>query len=195
VACLLAAATLSGCQRLGATNGNGYAEGDGAVVEVAAGDRGAPVDISGTTVQGAPLDLADYRGKVTVVNVWWSGCLPCRKEMPMLVDLERSYASGKDKAAKGEVAFVGIDIRDATRANAASFERDRGVDYPSLYDPASKTLLAFGKYDPPAVPATIVLDQQGRVAAMINGAIPSATTLTDVVDSLVGSAHSAGSAS
>jgi hypothetical protein len=45
------------------------------------------------------------------------------------------------------------------------------------------------------VPATIVLDQQGRVAAMINGAIPSATTLTDVVDSLVGSAHSAGSAS
>lgn len=180
--CLLAALVLTGCQRIGGTGDLNYVQGDGKVVEVAAADRGAPVSVSGTTIQGAALSLDSLRGKVVVVNVWWSGCGPCIKEMPMLVDTDRSYASGKDK---GKVAFVGIDIRDASTGTAAAFERARGVTYPSLYDPASKTLLAFGSYAPYAPPATLVLDQQGRVAALINGPIPSQTTLTDVVDGLL----------
>ncbi|GAB2971371.1 TlpA disulfide reductase family protein [Nocardioides montaniterrae] len=181
---VLAAATLSACSAIGGTNGADSVTGDGKVVSVAASKRGAPVEVSGTTIQGDPLSLESLRGKVVVVNVWWSGCGPCRKEMPMLVDTERSFATGADK---GKVAFVGINIRDASTANAAAFERDRGVDYPSLYDPASKTLLDFGKYAPYAPPATLVLDQQGRVAALVNGPIPSQTTLTDVVDELLGS--------
>nr|WP_278259930.1 TlpA disulfide reductase family protein [Nocardioides convexus] len=72
-------------------------------------------------------------------------------------------------------------MRDAAPENAAAFERDRGVDYPSLYDPGSETLLGLGKYAPPSMPATIVLDAEGRVAALINGPIPSKSTLTTVV--------------
>lgn len=181
---VLAALLLAGCGGIGGTGDLNYISGDGKVVEVHAADRGAPVDVSGTTVQGKSLNLDSMRGKVVVVNVWWSGCVPCRAEMPMLVDTEHSLAKGRDK---GKVAFVGIDIRDAAAQTAAAFERDRGVDYPSLYDPASKTLLAFGKYAPYAPPATLVLDQQGRVADVINGPIPSQTTLTDVVDGLLGS--------
>jgi thiol-disulfide isomerase/thioredoxin len=179
------AVVLTGCTSISATNGNGSTIGDSRVVAVDAAERGEPVDISGTTVQGTPLSLASFRGKVVVVNVWWSGCGPCRSEMPMLVQAEKQLATG---STKGKVAFVGINIRDARPQNAAVFERDRGVDYPSLYDPASKTLLAFGSYAPYAPPATIVLDQQGRVADLINGAIPSRTTLTDLVDELVGGA-------
>ncbi|HWJ66281.1 MAG TPA: TlpA disulfide reductase family protein [Nocardioides sp.] len=166
---------MTACSDIGGTGDLEYVAGDGQVVEVAPGDREDPVEISGTTVQGEPLDVADLRGKVVVLNVWWSGCGPCRTEMPMLVEAE-------EELGKEQVAFVGINIRDLAPENAAAFERDRGVDYPSLYDPGSETLLGLGRYAPYAPPATLVLDTDGRVAALINGAIPSKSTLTTLVE-------------
>lgn len=182
LAALVAVALVaSACSDVGGTGDLEYVAGDGQVVEVAAKDRGDVVDIAGKTVQGEALDLADLRGRVVVLNVWWSGCGPCRTEMPMLVEAEKGY----QKEQPGRVAFVGINIRDLAPENAAAFERDRGVDYPSLYDPGSDTLRALGRYAPYAPPATIVLDREGRVAALINGAIPSRTTLTTVVDDVL----------
>ncbi len=167
---------MSACSDIGGTGDLEYVAGDGAVVEVPRDKRPDPVEISGTTVQGDDLDVTDLRGKVVVLNVWWSGCGPCRAEMPMLVEAEEELG---DKAA-----FVGINIRDAAPENAATFERDRGVDYPSLYDPGSETLLRLGKYAPPSMPATVVLDPEGRVAALINGPIPSKSTLTTLVEDI-----------
>lgn len=171
-------ALTTACSDVGGTGDLEYVGGDGQVVEVASDDRQDPVEISGTTVQGEPLDVADLRGKAVVLNVWWSGCGPCRTEMPMLVEAE-------DELGKDEVAFVGINIRDLAPENAASFERDRGVDYPSLYDPGSETLLGLGKYAPPSMPATLVLDPEGRVAALINGPVPSKSTLVTVVEDVL----------
>ena len=126
LACLLAGVLLTaGCGKIGGTGDLTYISGDGKVVEVPAGHRGDPISVSGTTVQGKPLDLASMRGKVVVVNMWWSGCVPCSTEMPMLVDTEKSYEKGPEK---DKVAFVGIDIRDAARGTAAHFEQVRGVD-------------------------------------------------------------------
>ncbi|WP_408897924.1 TlpA disulfide reductase family protein [Nocardioides sp. R1-1] len=176
LAALLALTTA--CSDVGGTGDLDYVAGTGAVVSVEADEREKPVEISGTTVQGAPLDVTDLRGQVVVLNVWWSGCGPCRSEMPMLVEAEDEL--GRDQP--GEVAFVGINIRDAAPENAAAFERDRGVDYPSLYDPGSETLLELGRYAPPSMPATVLLDRSGRVAALINGPVPSKTTLTTLVE-------------
>ncbi|GAA4080296.1 TlpA disulfide reductase family protein [Nocardioides kongjuensis] len=179
VAVLLGVVLLaSGCSRVGGTGDLEYINGDQQVVLVKDGERQPPLDISGKTIQGDPLDIADLRGKVVVLNVWWSGCGPCRSEMPMLVEAEDEL--GKDQP--DQVAFVGINIRDLAPETAAAFEKDRGVDYPSLYDPGSETLLDMGKYAPYAPPATLVLDREGRVAALINGPIPSRTTLTSVVE-------------
>ncbi|MBM7518190.1 TlpA disulfide reductase family protein [Nocardioides nitrophenolicus] len=179
VAALAGVALLaSGCSRIGGTGDLEYINGDQQVVSVDSGKRQQPLAISGTTVQGDPLDIADLRGKVVVLNVWWSGCGPCRSEMPMLVEAEDELA----KDQPDQVAFVGINIRDLAPETAAAFERDRGVDYPSLYDPGSETLLDMGKYAPYAPPATLVLDRAGRVAALINGPVPSKTTLTTIVE-------------
>ncbi|MCR1783616.1 TlpA family protein disulfide reductase [Nocardioides carbamazepini] len=179
-AVLLSASLLvvSACSNIGGTGDLDYISGDGKVVLVDEGDREEPLEISGTTVQGEPLDVTDLRGKVVVLNVWWSGCGPCRTEMPMLVDADKELAEEQPD----QVAFVGINIRDLAAETAAAFERDRGVDYPSLYDPGSETLLDMGRYAPYAPPATLVLDREGRVAALINGAIPSKTTLTSLVE-------------
>ena len=168
---------VAGCSDVEGTGDLEYVAGDGQVVEVAASDREDPVEISGTTVQGEPLDLADLRGKVVVLNVWWSGCGPCRTEMPMLVQAD-------EESPAEDVAFVGINIRDLARENAAAFERDRGVAYPSLYDQGSESLLRMGRFTPHATPATVLLDREGRVAALINGPIPSKSTLTTLIDDL-----------
>jgi thiol-disulfide isomerase/thioredoxin len=129
-------------------------------------------------VQGDDLDLADLRGQVVVVNVWWSLCGPCRSEMPMLVDAEAALPAE-------ETEFVGINIRDLAPENAAAFERDRGVDYPSIYDPGSETLDEFGSYRPASMPATAVLDREGKVAALISGPVPSETTIVTLVEDLL----------
>jgi thiol-disulfide isomerase/thioredoxin len=148
------------------------------VHEVTAKDRGDPVDVSGETVSGGNLDLADLRGQVVVVNVWWSLCGPCIKEMPMLVDAEEELPAA-------DTEFVGINIRDAAPENAQAFERDRGVDYPSIYDPGSETLDEFGRYRPASMPSTAILDREGRVAVLISGEIASKTTLVTLVEDLL----------
>lgn len=164
---------LVGCSGLEGTNENGYISGDGQTVEYPVADRGEPVELRGETLTGEELDLASTRGKVTVVNVWWSGCGPCRSEMPMLQQASEELA--------GTAAFVGINTRDHSAANGLAFERDLGVRYPSIYAPDGRALLAFDGV-PRALPSTLVLDAEGRVAAKISGEIPSKQTIVDVVE-------------
>ena len=167
---------LAGCSSLSGTNDAGYVPGDGQVVEYEVGDREGPIELSGETVDGDTYDLADQRGKVVVVNVWWSGCGPCIKEMPMLTEA--------DAETGDDVAFVGINIRDNSAADAQVVEDRLGVDYPSIYAPDGQALLAFpGRTSPKATPSTLVLDAEGRVASVISGEIPSKTTLLTLVES------------
>jgi peroxiredoxin len=138
-------------------------------------DRGDPVQMSGKDLDGKPLSLADYRGQVVVVNVWWSACPPCRTEMPTLV----KAAASKDHPA----AYVGIDIRDSDVAQAQAFARRFDVPFPSVFDPSGKALLPFaGTLSPRTVPSTVVLDPQGRIAAAVIGPVPTQTTLEDLID-------------
>ena len=152
----------------------GYVSGDGSVRVVAAGSRTGPISLSGTTIDGKPLDLASYRGKVVVVNVWGSWCDPCQREATAL---QGAWAARQAKP----VQFVGIDIRDQPAA-ARAFQRKKGITYPSLDGSDGSALLAFhGSLSPSAIPSTIVLDRQGRVAARVLGTVTQAT-LTGLVD-------------
>lgn len=66
-----------------------------------------------------------------------------------------------------DVQFVGINTRDGSTTAALAFEKDFGIAYPSLYDPTGKLMLRFekGTLNPQAIPSTLVLDREGRVAA------------------------------
>ena len=164
---------LAGCSGLTGTGELDYVPGNGGVVEFASNEQQPPVELSGETTTGE--DYTFTPGTVTVVNVWWSGCGPCIKEMPMLTELYAAY--------DGEVDFLGINIRDTSAANARSFELDRGVDYPSIYAPDGDALLAFtGRTSPRSTPTTLVLDESGVVVSLVNGEIPSRTTLTNLVE-------------
>jgi thiol-disulfide isomerase/thioredoxin len=124
--------------------------------------RGRPAPLSGPSLTdpAKTISLDDFAGKVVVINVWGQWCGPCRSEM---AQLQRVYDATR---AQG-VAFLGIDVRDNNRDAAVDFVVDRKVTFPSIYDPAMRTMIAFGgKYPTTVIPSTVVLDRQHRVAAV-----------------------------
>ena len=152
----------------------GYISGDGSVEKVAVDQRRQPVRLSGTTVDGKPLSLADYRNSVVVVNVWGSWCGPCEAEAP---ELKKAWSSlsGPGRPVK----FVGIDFREDPQRGLAA-QRRHGLGYPSLSDESGVLILGLqGKA--PTVPTTLVLDRAGRIAARVSGPI-TASTLTGLVE-------------
>jgi thiol-disulfide isomerase/thioredoxin len=155
----------------------GFVSGDGTITRTANGDRGDPVEFRGHTLQGRPLDSADLRGDVVVVNVWGSWCGPCVAEAPAL---ERAW----QELRSDPVRFVGVNTRDQ-RAAALAHDRRFHVTYPSIGDDGGRVLLAFrGQLPPTAIPSTLVLDRRGRVAARVIGQVDTATLRGIVSDVL-----------
>ncbi|MFF9136729.1 TlpA family protein disulfide reductase [Streptomyces albogriseolus] len=141
-----------------------------------AGKRSAAPMLSGETITGDRLNLADLRGRVIVLNVWGSWCAPCRAEAP---DLKKVSEETRDLG----VRFVGIDTRDNDAA-AKAFERNYGITYPSFRDPDGKLLLGFnGRIPLSAVPSTVIIDRDGRIAARIIGPT-TYTTLSELLKDL-----------
>jgi thiol-disulfide isomerase/thioredoxin len=168
LACLVAAVTVavSGCS----TGHDAVAQG-GTFEFVAPGgktdifydppeSRGRPGKLAGPDLMDdtRTVSLDDFAGKVVVVNVWGQWCGPCRAEISQL---QQVY-----DANRAQVAFLGIDVRDSKDA-ARDFVVDHKVTYPSIFDPAMRTMIAFGgRYPTTVIPSTLVLDREHRVAAV-----------------------------
>ena len=124
--------------------------------------RGRPGELAGPSLMDPAMtvSLNDFSGQVVVVNIWGQWCGPCRAE---IAELQKVY----DATRRDGVAFLGIDVRDNNRDAARDFVIDRKVTYPSIYDPAMRTMIAFGgKFPTTVIPSTLVLDRQHRVAAV-----------------------------
>ncbi len=124
--------------------------------------RGKPGPLSGPSLADTAktLSLNDFAGKVVVINIWGQWCGPCRAE---ITQLQKVYDATRDQG----VALLGIDVRDNDIDAPRDFVTDRKVTFPSIYDPAMRTMIAFGgKYPTTVIPSTVVLDREHRVAAV-----------------------------
>ncbi|MDX2025086.1 TlpA disulfide reductase family protein [Microcella sp.] len=163
-------------------NGQGYISGDGAYTVIAEADRGEPIEFEGVIETGDTVSSDDYRGEVLVVNFWYAACPPCRLEAPDLEALSQQFAPDG-------VRFLGVNIYDQA-PTAMSFAEEFGVTYPSILDVNDGSVrLAFaGQVAPNAVPTTLVLDQQGRVAARISGVISEPSVLRSMITDVLAEA-------
>lgn len=112
-------------------------------------------------LDGKKRQLTDLKGKVVVVNFWATWCGPCREEMPAFTKV---YAEYRDRG----VEVVGAANEEQTsRANVAAFVTRLGIRFPIWLEASPDHMEAFGVG--PELPATVIVDQQGRVAARIRG--------------------------
>ncbi|MFV0634001.1 redoxin domain-containing protein [Demequina sp.] len=168
---------LAGCAPGQAAQSPGYVSGDGTVTEWAPDERDEPVDLTGVDFGGDPVDVADFRGQAVVINTWYASCPPCRAEAPDLVALD----------ARDDVQLLGVNSRDDA-ATAQAFERTFDVGYPSIDDADGKaTAQLQGLVSINAVPTSLILDTEGRVAARVVGRVEP-STLTALVDVAAGKA-------
>ena len=154
----------------------GFVAGDGSSASFPADKRGEPVEFTGETEFGNELSSADTIGSVTVVNFWYAGCAPCRAEAP---DLVEAYNEFEPQGVK----FVGVNTRDQA-AQAKQFGVEFGIEYESILDnPGGRTVQrAFaGQIPLNAVPTTLILDAEGRVAHTVVGQLAGVSQLQTLV--------------
>ncbi|MGK4584830.1 TlpA family protein disulfide reductase [Kitasatospora sp. HPMI-4] len=163
LACAAALLTLLGCGSTGSAGGDaqtGFVSGENGLDAVPPASRRPAPALAGKDLEGRPTALSDYRGETVVVNIWASWCDGCRAEAAGLEQVHRKY--------QGQgVRFLGINTRETDRAVAVAFEKQKGITFPSIYDPDGTQILKFpkGSLDPQSIPSTLVIDRQGNVAA------------------------------
>ena len=145
----------------------GFISGDGTATFLNVEDRKSAPELIALDFNGKEIDLKNYKNKVVVLNVWGSWCGPCRKEAKELQEL---YVKNKDSG----VEFIGINIRDS-RVSAEKFITNFGITYPNIFDRDGVKLLGFKDTLPAnAIPSTVLVDKNGKVAARQLGPIERA---------------------
>jgi len=128
---------------------------------LASGERPPAPELKLPQLDGSGAgSLADYRGEVVVLNYWASWCEPCRAESPLL---ERWHERMKGRGG----TVLGVDVLDVT-SDARAFVREFGLSYPMLRDADGESQRKFGVA---AYPETIVIDRDGRIAALRRGPV------------------------
>ena len=159
---------VTGCGGGSPSGSRSYIAGNGAVTFIKSQDRQPAPTIEGATLDGGTFHLPPKH--VAVVNVWASWCAPCRAEAPALAALSKTFP---------EVSFVGVLTRDST-ATASAFVRRFAIPYPTLVD--DSILMGFhNSLVANAIPTTVVIDKNGKVAARISGELTVAA-LTDLIN-------------
>lgn len=123
-----------------------------------------PPPLEGTTLSGEPIDLANYKGKVVLLDFWATWCGPCVESLPHLKEVYRKY---HDQGLE----VIGISL-DADEQALRNFIRREGLEWPQVWDNANQPTRAqnpFGgsntrRYDLTGIPATYLLDRDGRIA-------------------------------
>jgi thiol-disulfide isomerase/thioredoxin len=172
---LLLTLTLTACSTGGnefQPNEQSFISGNGIVTIIEKNDRELAPPITGPLLGGG--NYSQEQGRVQLMNVWASWCSPCRAEAPALQELS---------VAHPDVQFVGVLTRDNLVAAQAFVDRF-GLTYPTITDDALLADFA-GQLSVNAIPTTLLIDKEGKVAARISGEITYSTLdelLTDLVN-------------
>jgi thiol-disulfide isomerase/thioredoxin len=163
VACVAGVSLLTAC-----TGTNAVDQGTGAYRFVSANSSGSLIAakdrhkvgvVSGSLLNGGTFTLSQDLGKVTVINFWATWCGPCKTETPQFDSVYRQYKS------RG-VTFVGVDTKEGDKDAPRAFVKDNNISYPIVFDEIGQTAVELGKIPSQSLPFTVLVDKQGRIAAV-----------------------------
>jgi peroxiredoxin len=180
---LAALAVLTGCStgegQVDVANGGEFrfVQGTPAGEVIPVDERAGAPEFSGTLLGGGEFESGELAGDVAVLNFCGSWCAPCRVETPQFQEVY-------DEVRDDGVQFLGLNVKDAEQL-ATAFVESKAITFPSLFDPTGETALAFRDYPATAIPSTIVLDRQSRVAAVYTGEVRQ-DDLRAVLDQVLG---------
>ena len=165
-----ASIVLAGC----ATGGVAVTPGT-SVIQIGSPLIGKPAPaLTGTTLDGAPFDLASLRGSPVLVNFWASWCVPCRDEFPVLAAAEKRHA------AEG-LKVVGVLFKDDA-APARTFVADQKADWPTVTDPAGTIAQPWAVLAPPQ---TYFIGRDGIVRDVQIGQVRDAAELDTILAAIL----------
>jgi cytochrome c biogenesis protein CcmG, thiol:disulfide interchange protein DsbE len=144
----------------------GLAPGDLAPELSVKGPDGSPTPLLDLT--GKPVRLADFRGRLVLVNFWATWCPPCQGETPILRDLDNQYRS------RG-LSIVGVAVQETTPADVAAYAAKYGVTYTIGFDGTADVFHAYQVF---ALPTQVLIGPDGRVRKVINGPLTQADAKT-----------------
>lgn len=122
-------------------------------------------DFSLPGLDGKQVKLSDYRGKVVLLNIWATWCLPCVEEMPSMQKLYNEFKGGDF-----EILAVSIDAQG--REVVAPFMKNHKLTFPALLDPQGTIKTAYGLT---GVPESFIIDKDGILIKKIVGPLDWAT--------------------
>jgi thiol-disulfide isomerase/thioredoxin len=121
------------------------------------------VELDLKDINGRALRLADYKGKVVLINFWATWCVPCRSEIPELIKLQSKY---KDQGLR----IVGITYPPEDLSEVRRYVKNAKVNYPiAIGTKATKALFTESE----TLPITVVIDRDGNVREIIEGILYS----------------------
>jgi cytochrome c biogenesis protein CcmG, thiol:disulfide interchange protein DsbE len=112
----------------------------------------------GLTAPGGDLDLAQYRGKVVVIDFWASWCKPCRQSIPWLNQMRARYG-------ESGLVIVGVNV-DAVHSDAERFLRDVPIEFELVFDPQGALAR---RYEIKGMPTSVVVDRNGNIVQRFLG--------------------------
>jgi len=121
-------------------------------------------DLTFQDAKGNARHISDYRGKLVLLNIWATWCVPCRREMPALDDLQGTY-----KNTPLQILPVSIDTGQSLDKISAFYHDNQIKHLPALID---KNLAITRELHPMGLPTSFLIGTDGRLLGKIEGFVP-----------------------